>query len=91
MWIKVDSYAFVQVFSYLAERLRDERQVRRIGLRAAVNQVLRKRSVVQRCMWHKRENVVSYLPKSEQAQWRWRLGLILSSAKRPRRSAGARA
>src|SRR4030095_6445651 len=33
----------------------------------------RKRSVVQRCMWHKRENVVSYLPKSEQAQWRWRL------------------
>jgi transposase-like protein len=43
------------------------------GLRAAVNQVLRKRSVVQRCMWHKRENVVSYLPKSEQAQWRWRL------------------
>jgi putative transposase len=43
------------------------------GLRAAVNQVLRKRSVVQRCMWHKRENVVSYLPKGEQAQWRWRL------------------
>lgn len=43
------------------------------GLRAAVNQVLRKRSVVQRCMWHKRENVVSYLPKSEQGQWRWRL------------------
>jgi putative transposase len=43
------------------------------GLRAAVNQVLRKRSVVQRCMWHKRENVVSYLPKNEQAQWRWRL------------------
>lgn len=43
------------------------------GLRSAVNQVLRKRSVVQRCMWHKRENVVSYLPKGEQAQWRWRL------------------
>ena len=43
------------------------------GLRAAVNQVLRKRSVVQRGMWHKRENVVSYLAKSEQAQWRWRL------------------
>src|SRR5437870_1869130 len=43
------------------------------GLRAAVNQVLRKRSVVQRCVWHKRENVVSYLPKSEQAQWRRRL------------------
>lgn len=43
------------------------------GLRAAVNQVLKKRAVVQRCVWHKRENVVSYLPKGEQAQWRRRL------------------
>lgn len=43
------------------------------GLRAAVNQVLKKRAVVQRCMWHKRENVISYLPKSEQPQWRRRL------------------
>jgi transposase-like protein len=43
------------------------------GLRAAVNQVMRKHSVIQRCMWHKRENVVSYLPKGDQAQWRWRL------------------
>jgi hypothetical protein len=42
------------------------------GLRAAVRQVF-KRSAVQRCMWHKRENVVSYLPKSEQANWRRRL------------------
>ena len=42
------------------------------GLRAAVRQVF-KRSAVQRCMWHKRENVVSYLPKSEQASWRRRL------------------
>jgi len=43
------------------------------GLRAAVNQVLRKRALVQRCVWHKRENVVSYLPKGEQAPWRRRL------------------
>jgi transposase-like protein len=43
------------------------------GLRAAVNQVLKRRAVVQRCMWHKRENVVSYLAKSEQASWRRRL------------------
>ncbi len=43
------------------------------GLRAAVSQVLKKRAVVQRCLWHKRENVVSYLPKGEQAQWRRRL------------------
>ena len=43
------------------------------GLRAAVRQVFQKRALVQRCMWHKRENVVSYLPKSEQANWRRRL------------------
>ncbi len=28
---------------------------------------------MQRCQWHKRENVVSYLAKSEQASWRQRL------------------
>ncbi len=28
---------------------------------------------VQRCQWHKRENVVSYLPKSEQPAWRRKL------------------
>lgn len=43
------------------------------GLRAAVRQVFQKRALVQRCMWHQRENVVSYLPKSEQASWRRRL------------------
>jgi len=43
------------------------------GLRAAVRQVFKHRAAVQRCMWHKRENVVSYLPKSEQASWRRRL------------------
>ncbi len=29
--------------------------------------------LVQRCQWHKRENVVSHLPKGEQASWRRRL------------------
>jgi len=43
------------------------------GLRAAVRQVFHKRALVQRCMWHKRENVVGYLAKSEQASWRRRL------------------
>ncbi len=43
------------------------------GLRAAVNQAFKKRALIQRCMWHKRENVVSYLPKGEQAAWRRRL------------------
>jgi len=43
------------------------------GLRAAVRQAFGAVTVVQRCQWHKRENVVRYLPKSEQATWRRRL------------------
>ena len=31
------------------------------GLRAAVRKAFRHRALVQRCQWHKRENVVSYL------------------------------
>jgi len=43
------------------------------GLRAAVRKGFRDRALVHRCQWHKRENVVSYLPKSEQAAFRKRL------------------
>lgn len=43
------------------------------GLRAAVRKAFRNRALVQRCQWHKRENVVSYLPKSEQPSMRSRL------------------
>jgi putative transposase len=43
------------------------------GLRAAVRTAFRQRAVVQRCQWHKRENVVSYLSKTEQRSWRTRL------------------
>lgn len=43
------------------------------GLRAAVRRVLPATALVQRCQWHKRENVVSYLPKNEQSQLRRRL------------------
>jgi transposase-like protein len=43
------------------------------GLRAAVRKVFGKKALVQRCQWHKRENVVSYLAKSEQASVRKRL------------------
>jgi putative transposase len=43
------------------------------GLGAAVKKAFRGRVVVQRCQWHKRENVVGYLSKSEQAPWRRRL------------------
>ena len=40
------------------------------GLRAAVRQTFGGSAMVQRCQWHKRENVVRYLPKGEQAHWR---------------------
>ena len=43
------------------------------GLRAAVRAAWRGSALVQRCQWHKRENVVKHLPKGEQAAWRKRL------------------
>lgn len=43
------------------------------GLRAAVRQAFGGTALVQRCQWHKRENVVRHLPKGEQAHWRTRL------------------
>ena len=38
-----------------------------------MTKAFRRRVVVGRCQWHKRENVVSYLSKSEQSLWRKRL------------------
>jgi transposase-like protein len=43
------------------------------GLRAAVRRVFGSQTLVQRCQWHKRENVVAYLPKAQQALWRGKL------------------
>lgn len=43
------------------------------GLRKAVSTVLGAQAAVQRCQWHKRENVVAYLPKQQQATWRRKL------------------
>jgi putative transposase len=52
------------------------------GLRAAIQRVFGSQALIQRCHlsacnaqaeWHKRENVVSYLPKSQQALWRRKL------------------
>jgi len=43
------------------------------GLRAGVRKAFKSLALVQRCQWHKRENVVRYLPKREQASWRRRL------------------
>ena len=43
------------------------------GLAAAVHEVFGARGVVQRCQWHKRENVMRYLPKSHQPALRRKL------------------
>jgi len=43
------------------------------GLRKAVSTVFGDQALVQRCQWHKRENVVRYLPKTQQATWRRKL------------------
>jgi transposase-like protein len=40
------------------------------GLRKAIQAVFGPQALVQRCQWHKRENVVSYLPTAQQATWR---------------------
>jgi transposase-like protein len=43
------------------------------GLKGGVRAAFKGHVVIQRCQWHKRENVVSHLPKSEQKTWRGRL------------------
>lgn len=43
------------------------------GLRKAIATVFGKQALVQRCQWHKRENVVDYLPKADRARWRRKL------------------
>mgnify|MGYP000002190354 CR=1 FL=1 len=43
------------------------------GLRKAIDELFGERVEVRRCQWHKRKNVVSYLPKTGQKTWRSRL------------------
>lgn len=43
------------------------------GLSRAVQEVFGAQAMVQRCTWHKRENVVAYLPKTQQGVWRAKL------------------
>jgi putative transposase len=43
------------------------------GLKAAVRKVFHHKAIVQRCQWHKRENVVSYLPETHRKAWRKKL------------------
>lgn len=43
------------------------------GLRKAIDEVFGDYAAVQRCQWHKRENVLAYLAKSEQKHFRRKL------------------
>jgi transposase-like protein len=43
------------------------------GLRKAVDESFGKYALVQRCQWHKRENVLSYLSQEHQDQYRGKL------------------
>lgn len=43
------------------------------GLRAGVKKVFGGQVLIQRCQWHKRENVVSHLPRTDQKRWRKKL------------------
>lgn len=43
------------------------------GLRKAADQVFGHKAVIQRCQWHKRENVVSYLAEPQQDNYRRKL------------------
>jgi putative transposase len=43
------------------------------GIRSAIQKVFGERALVQRCQWHKRENVVDYLPKHLKGTWRRKL------------------
>jgi len=43
------------------------------GLYSGIKKAFRERIFIQRCQWHKRENVVNYLPKGMQQIWRRKL------------------
>ena len=43
------------------------------GLHKGVKDILGEQAVIQRCQWHKRENVLQYLPKSRQGEFRRKL------------------
>lgn len=43
------------------------------GFRKAINEVFGVHGIVQRCQWHKRENVIEYLPKRVQGEFRKKL------------------
>ncbi len=58
------------------------------GLRKAVDKVFGGKAAVQRCQWHKRENVVRYLSTSQQAMFRRKLQRAYDQATYSKAKAG---
>jgi transposase-like protein len=48
------------------------------GIHKAITSVFGDKAVIQRCQWHKRENILSYLPKNMQEQFRSKLQFAYS-------------
>ena len=48
------------------------------GIRAGIKSVLGHKAFIQRCQWHKRENIVSYLSTKEQQRFRCKLERALA-------------
>ena len=42
-------------------------------LHKAIREIFSGYALIQRCQWHKRENIVGYLPKSDRKKWRRKL------------------
>ena len=43
------------------------------GPHKAIREIFSGYALIQRCQWHKRENIVGYLPKSDRKKWRRKL------------------
>lgn len=43
------------------------------GFHKAITKVVKEKAFIQRCQWHKRENVLAYLPKSQQGSFKRKL------------------
>ena len=43
------------------------------GLHKAIRETFGGKALIQRCQWHKRENIVGYLPKGNRKKWRRKL------------------
>lgn len=51
------------------------------GLKKAIQEAFGDKVIIQRCQWHKRENVVSYLPENQQEEYRKKLQNAYSEEK----------